>query len=325
MFADSMAFIGLQGTPPLFSQSCRPQLNIAHLTSVPPPVKDFDQALAMHETFVRDALSNPRVRHLHTRQHVLTLEEDEIGFVFGMQHAPVNMTAQKMRQFRRAGLQFMAIAYDNPNEYGAGFKGEGSLTSRGQKLIEWMAENDLILDLSHAGATTAHEALTFIRSEKLPMKPVASHSASYQVHQHPRNVRTELAWEIGMSKGYVGIPLVTFFLTTQGSDYLGAFVLHLVRTARFVGGDAVGVGSDCIHCDMSMRDAEQNFARMKKMLKTGGSFGEFFPDRPPELIEHGSQTFEILKKYLSRHLEPNEVAGVCGENFRSYLQRALPA
>ena len=318
--ADSMAFFGLQAKPPVFDPSKRPALSLALLTSVPPFVQDFEAALAAHRAFRQQALSNAGVHEVLTRGDLYDDAPENIGLLFGLQHAPTGLTQERVRQLYGAGVRTMGIAYDGPTEYGDGFKGDGPLTKRGIDLLGWLGECGIILDLSHAGYRTTMDALTVASSVTGP-EVMASHSGSYEVYPHPRNLRDDTIRQLDLLGGYIGVPTVTFLLTREGGHYLESFVRHIVHITGICGHDrGVGIGSDCNHLDMTMEEARAHFQNMTRMLKTGGSFGEYFPDRPPELIVNGSNLFDVLEETLA-HFS----SGILGKNFEHFLQLALRA
>src|ERR1035437_5705469 len=176
-YADSLAFLGLQGQPPVN----RSQLSLAHITSVPPYVKDFDIVLRMHLVFQVRALSNAWVHGVYEKSDI---SKPDMGILFGLQHAPEDLTLARVRELASAGIRSMAIAYDGSTEYGDGFKGDGGLTPQGEKLIDWMCATGIILDLSHAGHATAREAIEYILRHRLPMMPMMSHSGCYELFPH---------------------------------------------------------------------------------------------------------------------------------------------
>jgi len=106
--------------------------------------------------------------------------------------------------------------------------------------------------------------------------------------------------------------------------YLNAFARHARRAVDMAGNKSVGIGSDGIHGDMTLATTRRHYGKMTKMLKTGGSFGKYFPDRPPILIKSGSWMFEILEEKLHESFSTTNVAGLCGQNFTDYLHRSLP-
>ncbi len=313
-----MVFFGLQGHRPVFDPLKRPLLALAHLTSVPPFVKDFDDALVAHRLFREQALSNSGVHEIRTRAD-LSNKPESIGILFGMQHAPDGLTLKHVQQLHDAGVRSMALAYDKPSEYGDGFRSAGQLTKRGSDLVRWLGECGIILDLSHAGYRTAMDAITLIVLDSLQTKVMASHSGCYRIYPHPRNLADEMIGRMHFLSGYIGIPAVTFLIAKKGDSYLEAFVRHVAHAVRVCGdSEIIGIGSDCHHLDMSIEDARLHFRRMLRMLETNGTFGEYFPDRPAEIILDGSHMFDYFDKALKRHSD-----GVLGEHFKNFLARAL--
>ncbi len=328
-----MAFVGLQGQLPQFgelqSQSQenwlpRPRLALAHLTSVPPFIKDFKGAIQAHEIFTRVALSNPNVKAILNAGDLDGISTVHMGLLFGLQRTPAAITYADLHTLFTAGVRTMAIAYDGDTEYGGGFKSGGRLKGRGERLIEWMAKIGIILDLSHAGHSTARGALRFIAQERLPMKPMLSHSGCFSIYEHPRNVPNDLLKDVAELDGYCGIPLITFFLGRKDSVPFIEFSRHVTHALSVMGKGKVGIGSDCNHLDMTMEQAKEHYVSMTRMLKTDGSFGEYFPDRPQDLIEHGSTMFPVIKSKLQKGntlvLDPN----ILGQNFKEFLSRSLP-
>lgn len=324
-YADSLAFLALQGQSPIFDPLKRPSLSLAHVTSVPPFVKDFDATFAAHCVFRKQAMANPFTYVVRTKADLNANNKAGTGILFGMQHAPDGLTFKRLQQLSDAGVRIMALAYDGVNDYGSGSRAYGGLSKKGMELLEWMSECRIIPDLSHLNHETALDVLDFIDIAGIKLYPMASHSACYSFYPHPRNLSDELIKRIVSLKGYVGIPAITFFLAREGSEYLETVVSHIGWAIHLGSNQNVGIGSDCIHADMTMEQAKTHFANMTMMLKTEGALGEYFPDRPPEFIERGSQLFEILEKtLLSRGFAQHTVSNLCGENFKTFLGHSLP-
>ncbi len=324
-YADSMAFVALQMQPPIFDPSKRPVLSLAHLTSVPPPVREFANALAVHRQFMAQTLSNANVHHVLKMNDVVLGSGASIGVLFGMQHSPEGLSSAQLQELRREGVQCMAIAYAGPTEYGDGYKGQSPLTDAGKELIRSMAQYGIILDLSHAGHKTAAGALELIHREKLRLPIMASHSGSYSIYPHPRNLPDEIAQGIVELGGYIGVPAITFMMCEEGKDYLTEYVRHADYLESICGEHAIGVGSDCNHIDMTMEAARGHFENMiQNIVKPQGALGEYFPDRPPELIERGSIMLYILQTaFIDGGYDSLRLQNVCGLNFRDFLKRSL--
>ena len=314
-YADSMAFLNLQGQPPVYP-SKRPRLSLAHLTSVPPTphLHDFDVAFAAHCAFRKEALSNPNV-HLVCKKS--DLRKTGLGLVFGMQHAPDGLTLPRLRKLSAAGIRVLSLVYSGTNEYGSGAGSEGGLTEYGKQLMLWMAACGIILDLSHTNRQTALDALDFIWREQLLVCPMLSHSGCAAVHENPRNVADDIIRKVSSLRGYVGIPALLFMSGGKGLEALAAHVKHVMRVTN--NKNCVGIGSDCPHIDMTMEGAKKQYDEMVALLKGSVLEGVSFPDRPREIIEHGSRMFECFEKALERLPDC-----VLGENFQDFLSHSLP-
>lgn len=336
-YADSLGFFAPQGKPPAFN-SHRPQLDLVLLTSVPPFVKDFDETLAAHHVFRMQALANSGVREV-LKKDDLKRSEGDMCILFGLQHAPSGMILRRVKKLREHGIFTMTLAFNGPNEYGCGFASsrDTGLTEKGRTLLENMSAAEMNLDLSHASHKTAAEALEFIQKKKLLMRPMVTHSGSYAVYPHKRNLPDDILKEVARMEGYIGIHLITFLLGAKGSDELKEFVQHVAHAIHICGEDAVGVGSDCPHMDMSRVSAKRNYERLTRLLKTNGKFGERFPDRPEPIYRHGSRMFEILRETLSSEIDPDVIdttgkvsftpeiiKRVLGLNFKKFVENSLP-
>lgn len=319
-YADSLGFIGLPGQAPVFTAQ-RPRVSLLHVTSVPPFVDTYEAALAAHTAFRDQALQNKEAHAVLTRDDVG--KGGGVGLLFGLQHTPKDMTLDRLQELYLAGVRVMGIVYDKGNEYGGGFKSTARLTSKGKDLIRMMAATGIILDLSHANHQTARDALEMISQGALfpveRFRPMASHSGCSSVFPHPRNLPDDILKDISYLQGYVGIPAITFFLTRKDGGYMRAFEQHIAHAVNACSNEIVGIGSDCPHVGMKMEEAREHFSRMQDMLKTNGSFGEYFPDRPPGVIERGAMMFELFNTVLEKF-----PGGVLGANFMNYLRRSLP-
>lgn len=323
-FADSLGFVAPPGKSPVFGAH-PPAINLMHVTSVPPlqEFMSFSNAFNAHVEFRDAVLQNEGARIVWSAQDLG--QTNGIGFVFGMQHTPADMTERRLYALHDAGVRVMAIAYSGTTEYGNGFAEPlGGLTKKGQRLLQMMGDSGMILDLSHANHRTAEDVLSFIERRNLPLKVMASHSGATTVYKHPRNLPDDLLRAIAESGGYVGVPAITFLLTSKRVDnlYIANFVQHIGHIAVVCGIRHVGIGSDCLHANQTQEEAERQYNSMKKMVG-GEQFQSYFPDRPLGAILHGQELFEVFGAYLHGFdLEHREA--ILGGNFLDFLFRSLP-
>ena len=316
-YADSMAQL------PARDAKNPPRLDVAHVTAASPVTMDFDAVVASIWRFVGAAFTSPTMPHgLYGRGD---LAMPGMGIVFGLQCPPEGLTRDRVKLLSDLGIRFMGLAYDGVTAYGSGFLAEGGLTAAGCDLLEWMAEAGMILDLAHSNDQTAREALYFARQHDLPLRVAATHAGVRGAYDCQRNLSDAVLCGIAERDGYVGILLTSFFLCEEGFDPLAEFVDHVRHAIRLIGAERVGVGSDIPHVGMSMETAREQYDRMVKTLGTGGRLGEYFPDRPVEMIAGGDKTFPIIGNALRyAGFESDAAAGVLGGNFINFLRRSLP-
>jgi microsomal dipeptidase-like Zn-dependent dipeptidase len=184
-----------------------------------------------------------------------------------------------------------------------------------------MSRANIAVDLSHASHHLARDVLELLRSERLRMLPIATHSGCHAVFEHPRNLPDDVLEELAALGGYIGIPLFGPLVAPEGTSiwyYAGA---HVRRALDICGEEAVGIGSDCQHFDMTYAEAEKLFADLVAMVKPTGP--AYFPDRPRELIEHGNEMGRFIDKHICQRFPEGVGRGIAGKNFRSYLARQL--
>lgn len=330
--ADSLAFLAKPGMLPekgnVLSGEIPPG-SILHVTAAPPFMATLSETLLAVDTFVGRLLSDDRVSIIDNRSD-LEIKDDRIKIILGLQHAPVDLLSDPsgFDDLSRRSIRVMGLAYNFITPYGSGFLAEGGLTAEGRHLLRKMADNGLIADVSHANFQTARETLQCIRDEKLPIAPMASHSGIFAVYPHLRNLQGDTLELLHELDGYVGIPLITFFLSSKelAREFPIELLAHLASASSYAGALNVGIGSDCFHGDMRIEESKAEFERMKEMLKSDGKFGEYWPDRPSELITGGSRLFEAVEKMLKKSgaIKQDDVDALLGGNFARYLERALP-
>lgn len=285
--ADSMLFVP-HGKEPTFADAERQRLSLAHITSVPLSRRNFLGALFAHRAFVKQTLSNPKVRWVRAGADIISLPAGDLGVLFGMQHAPEGMTEENVRQLHDEGLQSMGLFEINSSKYGNGFGSHTELMGHDRKLIEWMAKYNILLDLSCANHRATYDALDFIRKEGLP-SPMVSHSGCYSVFQHPMNLPDGILQAVGEMQGYVGIaitPILPIQLEWESDEpCIETFIRHVAHASRVCGADNVGIGSSAVHV---------------------------------------GPIFVTLKENLLRKFSTPAVEGFLGCNFECYLLRSLP-
>lgn len=289
-YADSMVFFAEPGEPPILASenTAHQTLGLAHLTSAPPLLDDFNETLGFHREFKAQALRNPGVYHVRSGGD---LDRKGTGLIFGLQHAPTKMTAGRVCKLAAEGVRAMALT-NGQSEYGGASDGLGGLTKAGKELIQWMGQADIVLDLVHANNRSACEAIRFIKAGGFRTKVMVSHCQCRALKNNLHSVTDELLDELREVEGYIGIPIPRLpkKLTDEdgvnnfSKDVMGAinrFAEHVIHGVLKSGDDTtIGIGSN----------------------------NQYYPG-----------LYSILEEKLG-YLP----YGVFGENFKNFLKRALP-
>lgn len=325
LYADSLGFLGLPGEPIQVDPGLR--LDLVHLTSVPPWAKTMDEALEAHRDFLLQVGNQPRLEIIRSD----ALYWHKTAVILGMQHVPDDIKVADIKKFHQAGIRVMGIAYDEKNSFGSGWKNQDDgLTKEGKKFLEALAENRMILDLSHAGHQTARDALHFIRKHLTGLPVFASHSGCYEIYQHPRNLPTTLLQEIAEMKGVVGIPLMTFLLDAEDNGPK-AFINHIRYALQKLPSNSVCVGSDAPYVVVSEEESRKNFEKKKPKLDPDGKMRARWPEyveglTGPDMMEKIETEIRFATPLESKDgsfVGPDRLAGILGGNLVRFFKRSL--
>ena len=135
------------------------------------------------------------------------------------------------------GVRIIAPTWNFKNKIACGVmeKEDSGLSGFGEKVITEMERLGIICDCSHLSQKSFWDV---VRISKKPL--LATHSDSYEVKAHPRNLTDEQFCAIKKSGGCVGINFYPPFL---GDDIKDA-ILHIDRFLALGGEDNIGIGSD---------------------------------------------------------------------------------
>ena len=124
---------------------------------------------------------------------------------------------------------------------GGSFDTDEGLTKHGADVIRECVSLGIITDISHSSERSADEILDICEAPGAPV--IASHSDSYSVYPHPRNISDARAKSVASSGGIVGVCLHAPHLAESGADCESVFK-HIDRLVSLIGERSVAVGAD---------------------------------------------------------------------------------
>ena len=124
---------------------------------------------------------------------------------------------------------------------GGSHEADSGLTPFGKDAVRRCAELGMILDISHASETSADDILDICENIGTPV--MASHSCSFTLNPHSRNLRDRHAKRIADLGGVIGVNLYPPHLTGKSASLADA-VHHISYFVSVAGETSVSLGCD---------------------------------------------------------------------------------
>ncbi|XP_071542112.1 dipeptidase 1-like isoform X2 [Panulirus ornatus] len=156
------------------------------------------------------------------------------------------------------------------------------LTPYGQELIREMNRVGLMVDVSHASASTARDVLTISRA---PV--IFSHSAARALCDIERNVPDDILSSLAENGGIVMVSFYNDFLTCSQAASIQDVVAHINHVRTMAGVDYVGLGA-----------GYDGVNRTPKGLENVSRYPELFA----ELLRDPTWSLQDLKKLAGLNL-----------------------
>lgn len=167
-------------------------------------------------------------------------EEEKIGFFTLMEGADPVLNPEHILEYHKRGVRAVGLSWNNRNIYASGPESDEGLSEQGKELLRQMNALGITLDLSHLNERCFWESV-----ELTELIPVATHSNSRTLVDHPRNLRDEQLRAISERGGVTGVVFYGKFLRKgKGLATLEDIYAHIDHIISVCGEDHVGVGTD---------------------------------------------------------------------------------
>ncbi len=148
---------------------------------------------------------------------------------------------ENLYHFFNRGVRILTLCwnYENNIGFGAFTKSEQGLKTFGKDVVRVMNDINMVIDVSHLNEEG------FWDLYKISKKPfIATHSNSYSVCKHFRNLKDDQLRAIKDCGGIVGINLYPKFLTTKENATEGDIFRHIDYMSNIIGIDRICLGGD---------------------------------------------------------------------------------
>ncbi|KAI9016174.1 membrane dipeptidase-domain-containing protein [Hyaloraphidium curvatum] len=166
-----------------------------------------------------------------------------VASMLGMEGAhPIDGSLAALRMFKELGVSYMTLAHVCHTSWADSSTPpplHHGLTPFGVRAVLEMNRIGMLVDLSHVSGKTARDALHVTRA------PVMfSHSAGSQDCDIPRNVPDSILPLVSSTNSVIMVNFSPGFYACNTTAPLSALVAHIVKLAKEVGWQHVGLGSD---------------------------------------------------------------------------------
>jgi membrane dipeptidase len=181
-------------------------------TSLHEAMREFDVALRMirSQADFEQARTADDIERIH--------KAGKIACLIGVEGAHmIENSAASLRVFYDLGARYMTLTHwdnidwadsatDRPEHYG--------LTGFGKQVVREMNRLGMFVDLSHVSANSMRDALRVTRA---PV--IFSHSSSFAVNPHPRNVPDDVLQQVPANGGVVHVNFIKEFISPKNQAW----------------------------------------------------------------------------------------------------------
>lgn len=146
------------------------------------------------------------------------------------------------------GVRFVTPVWGGGSCIGGAHDTDEGLTEFGKLAVRRLAENRVVLDISHASEKTADDI--FDAAGAVCGKVIATHSNSASAFSHTRNLRDRHFEAIKALGGIVGISLCPPHISDEESPNVDSVIRHIDRYMELGGEDTVAIGADLDGTDL---------------------------------------------------------------------------
>lgn len=149
---------------------------------------------------------------------------------------------ERLNELYSLGVRFLTPTWKGINIIGGAFDTNVGLTDFGKNIIRECFKLGIIPDISHSSQKTSEEIFELSEEARKPI--VATHSCSYSVYSHERNLRNSEFEFIRDKNGIVGISLCRYHLTDKSDCTIDDIIKHVDKYLSLGGENTVCIGAD---------------------------------------------------------------------------------
>lgn len=243
------------------------------------------------------------VHDLNTLSQIAT--SPKLGMVAAIENAsgfceedePLETGFERLEQIitNTTRILYIGLTHHAENRFGGGNNSEAGLKEDGKTLLQYLNGRKIAVDFSHASDALAQEMLNYLSEHQLDVPILASHSNYRKVWNHVRNLPDNLAKEIILRGGLIGLNFLRAFVNNDDPNALYQHINH--------GLELGGLNSICFGADYFGTDRHPDRSRVPFYFKEHGDASQY-----PSIIET-----------IAQQVSPEVVDGISSKNVMNYL------
>ena len=207
------------------------------------------------------------------------VNENKVGAILSVEGGEaVEGSIEKLYALYEKGVKLMTLTWNNKNEIGCGAVSgcDEGLTDFGINVVKEMNRLNMIVDVSHINVKG------FMDVYNVCEKPfIATHSNSYSICPHPRNLNDDQLRIIGETGSKVGVNIYPPFVDGEKGS-IDMMLRHIERIMNICGEYSVGIGCDfdgievCPENIKDISDISRLYERVKEVWGEKTTYNIFY-------------------------------------------------
>lgn len=202
----------------------------------------FQAALEQVDYFYKEVLGkNPDMVHIKKWSDFDQLKIGQIGAMLTLEGVDaIGNDLTKLYILYQLGVRSVGLTWNNANlaADGAGEPRGAGLTLFGKEIVHFHNEHHILTDVSHLCEKAFWDVM------EIAKYPIASHSNSKKLCNHPRNLTDKQAAAMFTKGGLIHVVYNPPFITESGKASIPDLVKHIDHFCSLGGVKQIGLGSD---------------------------------------------------------------------------------
>lgn len=165
------------------------------------------------------------------------------AFILSVEDARLlNGDISRISSLYNDGVRLLTLNWQGTSIIGGAWDTSEGLTAFGKDVVKSCLELGIITDISHSSIKSSEEIYEICFSYNKPL--IASHSNSFSICNHKRNLSDELFKKILLSKGLVGISLAKEHISYKNIVSSDDILEHIYHYLSLGGENVIALGCD---------------------------------------------------------------------------------